>query len=73
MKQPTQPTLSPTAMQYRQTMWQVTPYNRKGKRLSQDAYLDKLIAHAKKADLSWVNAVIYCRDMCVKHGYPTAF
>lgn len=73
MKQPTKPTLSPTAMQYRQTMWQVTPYNRKGKRLSQDAYLDKLIAHAKKANLSWTGAIIYCRDMCVKHGYPTAF
>lgn len=66
-------TLSPTALQYRKTMWQVTPYNRKGKRLTRSAYLDKLIAHAKRADLSFTNTLMYCREMCVKHGYPTAF
>lgn len=54
-------------------MWQVEPYNRKGKRLNQNAYLDKLIHHAKKAELSFVGMLIYCRQMCIKHGYPTAF
>lgn len=73
MKQPTQPTLSPTAMQYRQTMWQVTPYNRKGKRLSQIAFLNKLERHAIKAELSFMGTVMYFREMCIKHGYPTAF
>lgn len=66
-------TLSPQAKKYRQTMHQVEPYNRHGKRLSQDKYLDKLIRHGKKAELSFVWMIIYCREMCIKHGYPTAF
>ncbi|ADG61765.1 hypothetical protein [Moraxella catarrhalis] len=65
--------LSPQIQKHRQTMWQVEPYNRHGKRLNQNAYLDKLIHHAKKAELSFVGALIYCRQMCIKHGYPTAF
>lgn len=65
--------LSAKAQNYRQTMWQVEPYNRQGRRLNQNDYLDKLIRHGKKAELSFVGMLIYCRNMCIKHGYPTAF
>lgn len=68
-----QSTLSPQAQKYRKTMWQVEPRNRQGKRLNQNAYLNKLIRHGEKAELSFVGMVIYCRNMCIKHGYPTAF
>lgn len=63
--------LSNKAMQYRNQMWQVTPYNKQGKRLSQNIFLNKLICYAKKAELSWIGALIYCDEMCKKHGYPT--
>lgn len=66
-------TLSPQAKKYRQTMWQVTPYNKKGKRLSQDVFMNKMLRHAEKAELSFVGMLIYCREMCIKHGYPTAY
>lgn len=65
--------ISDKAKKYQATMWQVTPYNRSDKRLSQDKYLDKLMKRAIKAELTPIGALIYCREMCVKHGYPTAF
>ncbi|UNU72905.1 hypothetical protein LU293_07360 [Moraxella nasovis] len=63
--------MTPKMQKARQEMHEITPYTKAGKRLSENAFWNRLVKLNEKAGYGYMNMLIWGTDTMQKWGYWT--